>query len=109
MCMDTEQPESSKDEVEPHIDVKSKEEADKSKNESETTLINDRSKEDEDRNEDDLRMLLQSSEQTSLIEESSLKRIHSGTLSPRQKSVKWDRKVCGDTTYVCKGTRKAIL
>ena len=107
--MDTEQPESSKDEVEPHVDVKLKEEADKSKNESETTLRNDRSKEDEDRNEDELRKLSQSSKETSLIEESSLKRIYSGTLSPRQKSVKWDRKVCGDTTYVCKGTYEAIL
>ena len=76
-------------------EVKSQEETDKSKNENEPLI--DGSKENEDRNEKDLRKLSQSSKESSIEEEGSLKGKDSGseTLSPtKQKLAKWDRKVC---------------
>ena len=53
--MNTEQLESSTDELQPKLEVSSKEETDKSKNEDET--MTDGSKEIEDRNEEDMRQL----------------------------------------------------
>ena len=103
--MNTEQLESSTDELQPKLEVSSKEETDKSKNEDET--MTDGSKEIEDRNEEDIRQLSRSSKHGSK-KERSLKGRDSGILSPGKQLVKYDHEVCSDCMQGNFGIKNAV-